>query len=148
MSRDHNVAMHTVCSQIDTSVLIRHFLRIVLNGEVIHSLQYCRNLKRNSYVVQLADGAFFEIDIFVVHNNDNAECCYAIGRFFRVNPSFFGNSSDVQTHLGHIVAVDKHLGRLVAIKAERIRRKCIFISLINRKNSYICRQLNNVEYCS
>jgi len=146
----HHLALHTVSVNIVKGFMVRYFRRIIVKGEIVHSMQYCRQLKRNSYTVELADGTFFSIETFIVANLDGiCEQCYAIGFFFEVVSGLLCRNTIQEIYLAHIISVTKVCrGHLVAIKADKIKRKCIFISSRNQAVNFICRQLSKNEYCA
>lgn len=51
---------------------VKYFQRIIANGEVIHSEDYCCVFKRNSFTVMLndADQSFFSINRFLICQNE------------------------------------------------------------------------------
>ena len=150
MSSEHCLALHSVCKTV-TAHAVKYYKRVVVNGEIIHSAEYCKNIKRNSYTVELlSSNSLFAIDTYVVASlMGQGECCYAIGRFFDIKTSILCNNPIEKVNLSHVVAVHKELGHLVAVKAKSIKHKCIFISTPSNRLTYdyVCKQLNNVEYC-
>jgi len=107
---DHNLALHTVITRINRNIVVKYYKRFIVIGKVVHSFHYCRNLKRNSYTVQLLDLTFFSIETFVVADLDgNVEACYAIGHYFNKLLSPLCRIIFVQKiALSHIVVVAKH----------------------------------------
>ena len=149
LSTEHNVALHTVARVVQHDQVVRYFNRIVINGEIVHSLYYCRKLKRNSYVVELVDSGLFSIETFVMGDfNGDGDRCFAIGNFFTCIPTTLSRNAVQNISLGHIIAVDKQLRQLVAIEATRIKRKCVLINLPRFQTDFVCKQLNKIEYCS
>lgn len=122
---------------------VKYFQRIITNGEVVHSEDYSRVSKRNSFTVVLNDEAqnFFRIKRFLICQNENEERCYAIGRFYEQakhslcasNPSYFE-------------PVSKLLGHLTAIPASAIKCKCLIIHTEKLKVDYIFRNINQSEF--
>lgn len=122
---------------------VKYFQRIITNGEVFHSEDYSRVLKRNSFTVMLNDDDqnFFNIKRFVICQNESGETCYAIGRFYErakhslcaSNPSYFE-------------PVSKRLGHLTGILAAEIKCKCLIIHTEKLKVNYIFRSINQCEF--
>ena len=91
----------------------------------------------------------FAIEWYVIANlNNNGDQCYALGYYYNKAASTLSTNVIQKVNLEHLIAVDKEVGGLVAIKADDIKRKCVFTSLDHCRYTYLCIQLNNVEYCA
>ena len=152
LNADDLLAVHTVAQSVHRSTVVQYYKRIIINGELVHSSEFCDKFQRNSHVVELNDRerSLFTIKAFICadFNGTGAEC-YAIGGFFQPALQNLCSVNPVTPiHLSGIVSVRKEIGRPVAIRACRIYRKCIFISNNMSTVNYICRQPNVFEYCS
>ena len=150
LSTQHWIALHSVARVVNKQDAVQYFNRVIVNGEIVHSLNYCQKFKRNSYTAELNDSKLFSIETFIAGDfNGDGVKCYAIGHYFRgAVPNQLTRNQVQNITLRHIVQVDRKLGDLVAILATTIVRKCVFISLPNNPTDYVCRQPNKVEYCA
>ena len=64
LSNDHLVAVHYVAKQVSRETVVKYFDRIIVRGEVVHSNNYCRSLKRNSNTVILDDDSILSVEHF------------------------------------------------------------------------------------
>lgn len=125
----------------------KQYDRIIVNGEIIHSEQYGKLKKRNSFTVSLRDGNFFKIETFAVVNLGNGEKCYAIGRYMTVIRNSFCNDDVSRITLSHIKRILSKFGHLVAVESRAIQRKCVHVHLPRESLNYVCEMPNNVECC-
>ena len=145
-----NKIEQTVAQSVDRSTVVQYYKRVIVKGELVHSLEYCEKFNRNSHVVELNDHerSLFTIKTFICADfNGTGSECYAIGSFFQPALQHLSSNPVTPIHLSGIVSVRKEIGRLVAIRACRIYRKCIFISNTVSTVNYICRQPNVFECC-
>lgn len=147
LSDSHFVAMN---SALASNTVVQYFSRVIVRNEIVHSSQFARSMKRNSYTVQLNDCRLFTVECFIKADLANGADVYALGYLFE-QPSMASiyqhPTTDLQ--LTHILSVSRNLSELIAIRAECIAQKCIFMHMpysINRRD-IICRQLNMFEYC-
>lgn len=97
-------ALLHVTARFDKQIAVKYFRRIVINGEIVHSFDYCKNLKRNSFTVQLYDESFFTIESFIVAGLDgNGENSYAIGHYFETCASPLLKITNVERVFYHTV---------------------------------------------
>lgn len=94
----------------------------------MHSASYCKDLKRISYTVKLANGSYYQVETFVVCDVGCGTNCYAIGRYLRAAQFRFCGSK-MNLKLSHINPVAKIPSALVAVAASDIVEKCIFVSV-------------------
>ena len=142
--RAHYVALHSA-SAVVNQTCVAYYDRIIINGDIVHSANYCKDLKRNSFTVQIANHhhSYFQIGTFLTANLGNGEQCYAIGRYLTEVPFTL-----CKLKLDHIIAVSKMPSPLIAVLAEDIERKCIFISLRDHHVDFVCKQVHLLECCS
>jgi len=74
LKRSHIVALHSV-TDTGTQMCAAYYSRAIHSGEILHSYEYCRDLKRNSYTVQIVDGTYYQIETFIVTDVGYGENC-------------------------------------------------------------------------
>ena len=141
--------MLNVSRDIDLSSFVKYYNRIVIEGELVHTYNYCRNLKRNSFTVELLDGQIFAVDDFIVVNLHDSDVCCATGHFLEPVVQRLVTNDAQPIYLKHLVSVKKRFDRTVAIRADDIKSKCVVVPLSQNCNVLVvCKQLNNIEYCA
>ena len=146
---DDRLPLYHVSRNVDGNAFVKYYKRIVIKGELVHSYNYCRNLKRNSYTVELLNGQIFAIDDFLVVNLQDSDMCCATGHFLEPLVQRLVANNVQHIYLKHLVTVKKHYTRRVAIRADDIKNKCVVIPLMHNHNVLVvCKQLNNTEYCA
>jgi len=149
LSDAHLLAIHYAASYVPPKTIVQYFDRAVVLGEIVHSANYCRSLKRNSFTVALVDGKLFAIEHFIAANVGNGTEAFALGRHFERDVRLqICRHPSIGLQLSHIASVSKVRGALIAIKVQTIARKCIFIGLKNKRADIICKQVNVFEYCA
>jgi len=147
LKRPDYVALHCM-SPVVTQTVVAYYDRAVIHGELVHSLGYCKSLKRNSYTVCLVDGRYFQVSRFIVADLGFGLQCYAIGRYLCRTPFQFCASKKMAClKLTHIIPVSKTPSALLAVAATDIAKKCIFISLDCYNVNFVCDQVHSLEYC-
>ena len=107
LRRSDYVALHSVSDMVPQTV-VSYYNRAVIRGELVHSITYCKDFKRNSCTVQLNDGSYFQVVTFLVTDLGDGENCYALGRRLHQVPLRFCSSSAAPSvRLSHITAVSK-----------------------------------------
>ena len=135
------MALHSVSDTVTENV-VAYYERAVVNGEMVHSSSYCKELKRNSYTVKVTDGSYFQIVRFVVCDIGCGANCYALGRYLRPAPYHFCGSKDA-LKLRHITPVHKMPSALTAVPASDIVGKCVFVSSDVLSVNFVCDQIHS-----
>lgn len=141
ITNDDFLALNSIGNLV-TRVPVKYFSRVVVNGEIVHSQNYLRAFRRNSYTVLLSDReeSIYSVKTFIVCDLGQGDTCYAVGKYYQKerhdicgpfkNPCYF-------------IPVGK-LGPLVAVQASLIKDKCLFITA-NRNVDYVFKFINRSE---
>lgn len=78
---EHFLASQRINVTIDRDSGIEYYKRAILDKEIIHSEQYAKVSKRNSYTVLLNNDEIFEIETFLVVNVQEQTKCFAVGHY-------------------------------------------------------------------
>ena len=123
---------------------VRYFSRVVVNGEIIHSKNYTKTFRRNSYTVILRDWerSVFSVKTYVVCDVGQGETCYALGNYFQKEKH--GICSQMKNP-DYFIPVEKNLGHLTAIPASQIKAKCVFMKTKKIKVDFVFTFINHNE---
>ena len=122
---DDFLALNSI-SNLGNRVTVKYFSRVVVNDEIVHSQNYSRTFRRNSYTVILSDReeSIFSVKTFIVCDLGQGETCYAVGKYYqKVKQDICGQFKNPC----YFIPVGESLGPLVAIQASQIKEKCLFI---------------------
>lgn len=140
---DDFLALNSI-SNLGNRVTVKYFCRVVVNDEIVHSQNYSRTFRRNSYTVILSDReeSIFSVKTFIVCDLGQGETCYAVGKYYqKVKQDICGQFKNPC----YFIPVGKSLGPLVAIQASQIKEKCLFINTVNRNVDIVFKFINHSE---
>jgi len=141
--------VHYVAKQVSRETVVKYFDRIIVRGEVVHSNNYCRSLKRNSNTVILDDDSILSVEhFFKASLESGTDDAYAIGFQLQALPTPICKHPSISLNLSHIMPVSHALGPLIAVRAKRIMRKLVFIKMLHQDTNIVCRQRNKFEDCT
>lgn len=149
LSRIHFVALHSVTNTVTQNEIVTYYDRAVIRGEIVHSRDYSKDLKRNSYTVKLNDERYFQVVTFlVIYFECIGQSCCAIGRYLHPESLHMCNGKTGTVKLDHMTAVRKVPSALVAISVIDIVKKCVFVSIDSCNVNYVFNQIHLYDYCS
>ena len=145
IKNDDFLALNSIVN-LPTRVPVKYFSRAVVNSEMVHSQNYSRTFRRNSYTVILSDEkeSVFSVKTFILCDLGQGETCYAVGKYYEKEKhdicSRFKNPL-------YFIPVGKSLGNLVAVQASQIKEKCLFVKT-NRNVNFVFKFINHSEMLS
>lgn len=138
----HFLALQRLNVQVERDSECQYYKRIIVENELIHSKQYTRVKKRNSYTVLLKDDGIFEIDVLIVVRVHNKLTCYALGTYLPRCSYTIWPSRKLQ----HITFIqfEKRSVRVAAIEVTCIKQK-VNIVVIPNGTAIACKHPNRFE---
>ena len=143
LSREYFIAFQRNNVSLQDKCDVSYYEKIIVQNEIIQSVEYTKVRKRNNFTVQLLDGKFFEIQIFAVLKVNSAFECYAIGRYF--TEAKFSLLQVIK--LDHLIGLDKKDKNFTVVRAQNIKRKIVILPFEDTK-FVVCIPPSNIELLS
>lgn len=137
---EHYFALQRRNVTIDRDSAVEYYKRVSLSKEIIHSKQYTKAYKRNSYTVLLNDSEIFEIEKFLVANVQQETKCFAFGKYFMKQRNYWFQN----VKLEHMYFAN-HQNDLAVIEAQNIEQEVTVLQFKNDVISVICKHPNKFE---